>query len=502
MDFNFVACVDKCYGIAKDGEIPWKLQEDSDYFRDLIKTKYNGKPNIIVTGRKTFEKMGVIKDHYNIVFTRNIIGKDSIIQVHNEEDFFSEISDLDYGKIFICGGADIYNIFCKYIGRENFNFTLYLNMIYEDFKCDTILPKNLIKYCSGLCYDNSFDMINRDFVNMYSKNLYDEKFYNFICCKPVKLKYELYEKIIPYKTENHEEQKYIDVMKDILMYGTRTHTRNGVTTSKFGTLLEFDLKNGFPLLTTKKMFFKGVCEELLFFLRGETNAKNLSNKGVKIWDKNTDRTFLDENGFSHRFEGDMGPMYGFQWRHFNAEYSDCNSDYNEKGLDQLVYVLKELKENPHSRRIIMTTYNPLQAKEGVLFPCHGISIQFNVTEVENKYVVNLSQNQRSADYFLGLPFNIASYALLLEMVCHHLNNKVNEEVNKTYVPGKVILFLGDYHIYLQHYNQCIRQILRYPIKFPKIKLNPNKRKLEDFQLEDFEIIGYNSYPGIVADIVA
>jgi thymidylate synthase len=223
------------------------------------------------------------------------------------------------------------------------------------------------------------------------------------------------------KTENQEEQKYLDLMKDLLIEGNITSTRNGYTRSKFGTTLEFDLKNGYPLLTTKKMFFKGICEELLFFLRGDTDSKKLSNKGIKIWEKNTDRTFLDSMGFTQREEGDLGPMYGFQWRHFNAEYNGCNEDYTEKGVDQLKYVLNELKTNPNSRRIIMTTYNPQQAKDGVLFPCHGISIQFNVQETEDSYIVNLSQNQRSADYFLGLPFNIASYALLLELICHQLN---------------------------------------------------------------------------------
>ena len=149
----------------------------------------------------------------------------------------------------------------------------------------------------------------------------------------------------------------------------------------------------------------------------------------------------------------------------------------------------------------MTTYNPLQASEGVLFPCHGLTIQFNVEENNDSYIVHLSQNQRSADYFLGLPFNIASYALLLEMICHNLNG-VNGKINKKYVPGKVILFLGDYHIYESHRDQCVRQIQRYPMKFPQIKLNPNKRELEDFELEDFEIENYNSYPGIAAEMVA
>lgn len=498
MEFNLVVCIDNKGGIAKDGEIPWKIKEDQDYFRDLIRTKHNGKPNVIVTGRKTFEKMGLIKDHYNVVFTRDVIGKDTIIQVHNDEDFFSELADLDYGKIFICGGSDIYKLFTNLI--EKYKVNLYLNVIDGDFDCDTFIPEELLKYCNLLIkFKNE--------TTMLVENVLESKFYQFTRFEPVQITST---QILDVNNKNFEEQKYIDVMKDLLLNGTKTQTRNGITYSKFGTTLDFDLRNGYPLLTTKKMFFKGVCEELIFFLRGDCNSKHLSDKGIKIWEKNTDRTFLDSNGFTLRQEGDMGPMYGFQWRHFNAEYDGCDSDYNGKGLDQLSYVLNELKTNPHSRRIIMTTYNPLQASEGVLFPCHGISIQFHVQETNGEYVVNLSQNQRSADYFLGLPFNIASYALLLELICHQLNGETNGETNggtngetnKKYIPGRVILFLGDYHIYESHRNQCVKQIMRYPMSFPQIKLNPKKTRLEDFELEDFEILNYNSYPGIIADMVA
>jgi dihydrofolate reductase/thymidylate synthase len=492
MEFNLVVCVDNQFGIAKNGEIPWKIKEDSDYFRDLIRTKYNGKPNVIVTGRKTFEKMGLIKEHFNIVFTKNIIEKDSIIQVHSEEEFFKEISSLDYGKIFICGGSEIYKIFMNYIclNKYPYKVNLYFNMIDGNFECDTFIPVELQQHIPQLHAG-----IQPNSLIMNVENIKESKFYKLSIFGPVNIGlFNLFE----IKSNNAEEQKYLDVMKDLLLNGTKTKTRNGYTYAKFGTTLEFDLRNGFPLLTTKKMFFKGLCEELLFFLRGDCNSKILTDKGIKIWEKNTDRTFLDTNGFFTRKEGDMGPMYGFQWRHFNADYDNCDSDYTNKGLDQLAYVLNELKFNPHSRRIIMTTYNPLQAKSGVLFPCHGISIQFNVEESNGDYIVNLSQNQRSADYFLGLPFNIASYALLLEMVCHHLN----KETNKKYIPGRVILFLGDYHIYDTHRNQCAKQIMRYPMTFPQIKLNQNKTKLEDFTLEDFEIIGYNSYSGIIADMVA
>lgn len=499
MEFNIIVCVDNKYGISKKGEIPWKIKEDMDYFKDLIRTKVNNKQNVIVSGRKTFEKMGVIKDSYNIVFTKVGFKNDSIIQVQNKEEFISKLSVLDYGKIFICGGTEIYDIFLNYVNESEYKVNIYLNLIDGDFSCDTFIPNELIKYCKVLV-----DFIDKTRLNntkMIVENLLNSNFYNFIRFDPAQIKLK---EILYNNTINIEEQSYLSVMKDLLISGTKTNSRNGITYSKFGKTLEFDLRNGFPLLTTKKMFFKGVCEELLFFIRGDTNAKHLSNKGIKIWEKNTDRKFLDLIGFNNREEGDMGPMYGFQLRHFNAKYTDCNNNYDGEGMDQLQYVLRELKSNPHSRRIIMTTYNPQQASQGVLFPCHGISIQFNVTEINNEYIVNLSQNQRSADYFLGIPFNIASYALLLEMVCHHLNYNVNNanDANKKYIPGKIILFLGDYHIYESHRNQCVRQINRYPMKFPQIKLNPNKTKLEDFELEDFEIQNYYSYPGIIADMVA
>lgn len=512
MEFNLVVCIDNKGGIAKDGEIPWKIKEDSDYFRDLIKTKKNNKPNVIVTGRKTYEKMGLIKDFYNVVFTRDVIGKDTIIQVRNEEEFFKELSELDYGKIFICGGSEIYSMFMKYNDKEGYIVNLYLNVIENNFNCDTFIPEELkVNYdlLKNILKSKQDGIIEKGVpkedicVELIVENLLDSNYYKFIRFGPIRLKKTSTNYIINFlKLNNSEEQKYLDIMKDLLLNGILTQTRNGNTYSKFGMTLDFDLRNGYPLLTTKKMFFKGVCEELLFFLRGDCNTKHLSDKGIKIWEKNTDRAFLDTNGFTNRNEGDMGPMYGFQWRHFNAEYKDCNDDYNGKGFDQLSYVINEIKTNPHSRRIIMTTYNPLQASQGVLFPCHGISIQFNVEELNGEYVVNLSQNQRSADYFLGLPFNIASYALLLELICHNLNGETNGETKKKYIPGRVILFLGDYHIYESHRNQCVKQILRYPMKFPQIKLNPKKTKLEDFELEDFEILNYNSYPGIVADMVA
>jgi thymidylate synthase len=193
-------------------------------------------------------------------------------------------------------------------------------------------------------------------------------------------------------------------------------------------------------------------------------------------------------------------MYGFQWRHFNAQYNGMGQSYEEKGFDQLTYVLNELKTNPNSRRILMTTYNPAQASQGVLFPCHGISIQFQTHKIDDVYSLNISQNQRSCDYFLGVPFNIASYALLNYMICHVLNN--DPECKYKFEPGELIMFLGDYHLYKVHTQQANRQTLRNPYKFPTLHFKKNVSNIEDFKLEDIEISGYECYPGIVAEMVA
>jgi thymidylate synthase len=194
----------------------------------------------------------------------------------------------------------------------------------------------------------------------------------------------------------------------------------------------------------------------MFFINGKTDTSELSEKGVKIWEANTSREFLDKMGFKYRKVGDMGPMYGFQWRNFF-------------GFDQLQYCINLLKTDPTSRRIIMTSYNPAQAFDGVLFPCHGITIMFycnliKSTDLVNYYKLDIMMTQRSADLFLGVPFNIASYALLNYLICDHINNDQNikSQIKNNFIPGRLIMNLGDAHIYNEHYTQVIRQIMRNP----------------------------------------
>lgn len=245
--------------------------------------------------------------------------------------------------------------------------------------------------------------------------------------------------------------------------------------------MRFNLRGQFPLLTTKQVFWRGVAEELLWFIKGSTDARLLQQKNVRIWDGNSTREFLDAAGFKHRQVGDLGPVYGFQWRHYGAKYGTCNDDYSGVGIDQLRGIIERIKTNPTDRRIIMTAWNPSQLSEMALPPCHCL-VQFYVDNGE----LSCQLYQRSADMGLGVPFNIASYALLTYMIAHVTNLK----------PGDFIHSLGDTHIYMNHIKPLREQLGRKPRPFPQLSITRRVTDIDDFKFEDFNIIGYNPYPNI------
>ena len=255
----------------------------------------------------------------------------------------------------------------------------------------------------------------------------------------------------------HEEQQYLSMIREIIAQGERRPNRTGTDTlSSFGRTMRFDLRDGrFPLLTTKDVFWRGVAEELLWFLRGETSAKTLSAKKVRIWDANGSREYLDSLGLREREEGDLGPVYGFQWRHFGAEYGTMHDDYAGKGVDQVRQVLRDLMFNPESRRIILSAWNPGAQRKMALPPCHILS---------HFYVLNGSLScqmyQRSADMGLGVPFNIASYALLTCLLAHVSGLQ----------PGEFIHVIGDAHVYVNHVEPLQEQLRRLPGHFPTLKI--------------------------------
>ena len=283
------------------------------------------------------------------------------------------------------------------------------------------------------------------------------------------------------------ERGYLQLLRDVLNNGHERKTRNSITKSLFCKHIRFDLSEGFPLLTSKKMFFRGIVAEFIFFIKGNTDTKELEKLNVFIWKGNTNRSFLDQNGFKNRREGIMGPMYGYQWRHFNAPYNENTGDPESKGMDQLHDVIEQIKSDPHSRRIIMTDYNPLQAKEGVLFPCHSLIIQFYVEEGR----LSIFCYNRSSDLFLGLPFNIASTALLLHTIAHLSGT----------TPSIMNISLGDCHIYESHYDAVNKQLKNNIFPSPNIMIN-NFNDIDQLSTETFKLKNYFSNDKIVVNMIA
>lgn len=261
-------------------------------------------------------------------------------------------------------------------------------------------------------------------------------------------------------------KQYLELLQRIQTEGVKKGDRTGTgTLSVFGHQMRFNLADGFPLVTTKKLHLKSIIHELLWFLKGDTNVHYLQENGVRIWNE-----WADENG-------DLGHVYGYQWRSW--------PDYNGQSIDQISEVVRQIKEDPDSRRIIVSAWNVADLNHMNLPPCH-LLFQFYVAEGK----LSLQLYQRSADTFLGVPFNIASYALLLQMMAQVTNLQ----------PGEFIHTTGDTHLYLNHLDQARLQLSRTPRPLPQMHINPDVKSIFDFRYEDFELVGYDPWPHIVAQV--
>jgi len=283
-------------------------------------------------------------------------------------------------------------------------------------------------------------------------------------------------------------QSYLDIVKKILENGEKKSNRTGVDTiAMAGAMFEHDMNKGFPLLITKKVPFRLVASELEFFIKGITDKKWLQDRNNHIWDEWCTPTKVsyahdDETKNKMKEERDLGPIYGFQWRHFNADYKNHETDHGDAGVDQLKYIIEKLKSDPGDRRMIVSAWNPVKLKEMALPPCH---YGFQVTVISGR--VNLLWNQRSVDTMLGLPFNIASYALLLHLLAKESGLK----------EGKLVGFLADTHIYENHIEGAKEQLSRNPNQYPLPTLETNNfTSIFDWKYTDSEVKNYQSYPGI------
>ncbi len=261
-------------------------------------------------------------------------------------------------------------------------------------------------------------------------------------------------------------QQYQDLLRDILENGTKKTDRTGTgTISVFGRQMRFDLSAGFPVVTTKKLHLKSIIHELLWFLRGDTNIQYLHDNGVTIWDE-----WADE-------KGELGPVYGHQWRSWPAP--------DGRQIDQIANLIRDIKKSPDSRRLMVSAWNVAEVEKMALPPCHCL-FQFYIADGK----LSCQMYQRSADTFLGVPFNIASYALLTMMIAQVTG----------YKPGEFIHTLGDTHIYLNHLDQVKTQLSREPYPLPEMHINPHVTDIFDFKFEDFELVGYQAHPSIKAPI--
>lgn len=307
-------------------------------------------------------------------------------------------------------------------------------------------------------------------------------------------------------SRDHEEHQYLNLIRDILRDGEHRPDRTGTGTySIFApSQMKFTLSRPsadpsqppelvLPLLTTKRVFLRAVVGELLWFVAGTTSSKPLSEAGIKIWDGNGSRAYLDSVGLAHHDEGDLGPVYGFQWRHFGAEYRGHDADYTGQGVDQLADVIDKLKNKPYDRRIILSAWNPADLKKMALPPCHMFAqfyVSFPRAEAgapKPRGVLHSLLYQRSCDMGLGVPFNIASYALLTHMLAHVCD----------LTPGTFTHTMGDAHVYLDHVDALKVQLEREPREFPTLRINREVGgDIDGWKAEDFEVVAYKPHATI------
>ena len=455
--FTIIVACDGKNGISANGTIPWDNKKDREFFRN---TTMN---NIVIFGRKTYETIKQPLKNRTICIISKTLSADSTHNKHNTNNthiFANCWSCINWcvkhargRNIFVCGGAQIYEQFNAIAGLIRKE---YISIITGNYKCD-------------LFYDTKANAKalatrNRQYIDNTLTILTRSESYNY------------------------EENHMLHVFNYILKHGDVASNRTGVPTKCiFGTHMRFSLANNtFPLMTTRRMFLRGIFEELMFNLRGQTDTTILEKKGVNIWKTNTSREFLDSRGLSDMPVGDMGHTYGFSIRYFGADYKTCKDSYEGQGYDQLKQLISDIKHNPTSRRLIISLWEPNKQERATLPPC-VYQYQFYVSGDGTR--LSCMVTQRSSDIITALGWNVASCALftiLLASVC-----------DKT--PHELILNIGNAHIYENLYTAAKIQIERKPQAFPALYIKNKKKKITNYQYSDLLLVNYiakreNEYP--------
>jgi len=530
-------------GIGNNGSIPWHIPEDLKHFRDLTTPKDIDSPiSIVIMGRKTWDsipdKHKPLKDRYNIILSNDSNYRDIQNTVYNmsssnidnvlfttwenlfdngeydkiekillyrtpykfesenesENDNYNGNESSNYSnskfKYYIIGGEQIYKKALSMCEEYNLSYVINSTEIYPTkeqinlLECDTFFPKIDDKNINDKnIHNNNIIITNASPIYKSNSGLN----YRFITYKKTTTS-----SISCFYTQ---ETEYLSLMRNILENGSSNDDRTGVgTLSIFGAMLKYDLRNTFPLCTTKRMFFRAIFEELMFYLSGKTDNKILQAKGIHVWDGNTSREFLDKRGLQHYEEGDMGQTYGFNYRHFGGEYKGCGVDYsagteNSTGYDQLANVINLIKTEPSSRRIIIDLWDCSTVHKAALPSCL-CKYQFNVNVTKKE--LNLAIYLRSSDYFLANNWNSSCGALFVYLLCN------TEGIDLT--PGELTVFIADAHLYKSHIEQVKINLERNPYPFPKLIIKNKKRDITEFTFEDIELLGYKAHPNIKAEM--
>jgi thymidylate synthase len=516
MTISLVACVafqNSKFSLGKNNDLQFHLKDDMLMFKNLtsVVCKSPATPgqgpigalslssvdkNVVVMGRQTW--FSIPSRHRPLVGRLNLVlTNDSHLHrispypnklelaLRGNKAFTKDMYFLNFSQfidfyartnsnVYVIGGGQIYNMFMQ-------NHAIKPSVLYLTHVLDWIPTPDATPDTYMECMSDDYSLVS------YSNKIYDKKsnvHYRYLA-------YKLNETV-------GEEHKYLNLCSKVLMTGNERidRTQTG-TISIFGDQLHFDISKCVPLLTTKRVPWKHCIQELLWFLRGDTDAKILQRQGVKIWDKNTSRDFLDARGLEHFDEGILGAGYGWQMRFFGAKYSQAFSDTSFidraqiGGVDQLELIIDALKTDPFSRRIMMCYWNPPDFDKTALLPCH-FSCQFYVRQEGNEKFLDCHFTMRSNDLFLGNPFNIFSYTTLTYIIAMKCDMK----------PGRLVYSGGDIHIYKNHIEQVKQQLTRTPRPFPMLKLNESikYKDFDNISIDDFEVIGYFPHNTIKANM--